>query len=136
MKTEDLIHELGGELSPVRRLLPPWQRATLWLACGGIYVAALATFAWVRRGALGVESDAPELAPARQAALAAIGILAALAAFASVIPGTSSRARAALAAPIALMMAALLWGTVRDLQQFGTVGVGRETDGAASCPSR
>jgi hypothetical protein len=126
MKTEDLINQLGREMSPVRRLLAPWKRAALWLACSVVYVAAVVTFAWVRRGALGVESNAPYLL--QQAALALAGILAALAAFASVIPGTSSRARAALAVPIGLMMAALLWGTMRDLQEFGTVGLGRETD--------
>ena len=126
MKTEDLIHQLGEELSPVRRLLAPWRRAAVWLACGVVYVAAVVTFAWARRGALGAESDTPYVL--QQAALALTGILAALAAFASVIPGTTSRARAALAAPIGLMMAALLWGTMRDLQQFGTIGIGRETD--------
>jgi hypothetical protein len=84
------------------------------------------TFAWVRRGALGAESDAPYVL--QQATLALTGILAAVAAFASVIPGTTSRARAALAAPIGLMMVTLAWGTARDLQQFGTVGIGRETD--------
>lgn len=126
IKTDDLIHRLGRELRPVQRLLPPWQRAAIWLACSVMYVAAVVTFAWVRRGALGVESDAPYLL--QQTALGLTGILAALAAFASVIPGSASRARAALAAPIGLMMAALLWGSMRDLQQFGTVGVGQETD--------
>jgi hypothetical protein len=126
MKTEDLIHQLGGELRPVRRLLPPWQRGAIWLACGVLYVTAVVTFAWVRRGALGAESDAPYVL--QQTALALTAVLAALAAFASVVPGTASRARAMLAAPIGLMMAALVWGTIRDLQQFGSVGVGRETD--------
>jgi hypothetical protein len=126
MKTEDLIHQLEGELRPVQRLLPPWRRAAIWLACGVMYVAGVATVAWVRRGALGVESDALYLL--QQAALALTGVLAALAAFASVIPGTTNRARSALVAPIGLMIAVLLWGTVRDLQQFGTVGIGRETD--------
>jgi hypothetical protein len=89
-------------------------------------MAAVVTFAWVRRGALGAESNAPYVL--QQVALASTGVLAALAAFASVVPGNTSRARAALAAPVGLMMAALLWGTIRDVQQFGTVGVGRETD--------
>jgi hypothetical protein len=64
----------------------------------------------------------------QQVTLASTGILAALAAFASVIPGTTSRSRAALILPLVAMMAALAWGTVRDVQQFGTVGLGRETD--------
>src|SRR5688500_13650589 len=126
MKTEDLIHRLGRELRPVHRLRPPWQRAAIWLACAVMYVAAVVTFAWVRRGALGAESDAPYVL--QQATLGLTGILAALAAIASVIPGIASRARAALVAPIGLLMAALLWGTILDLQHFATVGVGRETD--------
>jgi hypothetical protein len=126
MKTEDLILQLGRELSPVQRLASPLRRATVWLTGGVAYVAVMAAFAWVRSGALGIEVAAPYLL--QQAALAVTAVLAALAAFASVIPGTASRARAALAAPVGLMMIVLLWGTVRDLRQFGTAGFGRETD--------
>ena len=126
MKTEDLIDELGRELNPVRRLRPPGRRAAVWLLCGGLYVAAMVTIAWVRRGSLGVEANAPYVL--QQAALASTGVLAALAAFASVIPGSTSRARVALALSLGVMMVALAWGTLRDVQQFGSAGVGRETD--------
>jgi hypothetical protein len=126
MKTEDLIHQLGGDLRPVRRLMPPARRAAVWLLYGAMYVAAMMTLAWVRRGALGVEANAPYVL--QQATLASTGVLAALAAFASVIPGSTSRARVALVLSLGVMMVALLWGTLRDVQQFGTVGVGRETD--------
>jgi hypothetical protein len=126
MKTDELIDELGRGLSPVRRLSPPWQRAAVWLACSLAYVVVAGTIAWVRRGTLGVEAAGPYVL--QQAALALIGVLAALAAFASAVPGATSRAGAALVVPVAMMMAALLWGAARDLQQFGTSGFGRETD--------
>ena len=126
MKTDDLIHQLGRELTPVRRLSPPGRRAAVWLSCSVLYVAAVVTIAWLRRGHLGVEPAAPYLL--QQLALATTGVLAAFAAFASVIPGMTSRARSALALSLAVMMAALIWGTVRDVQQFGTAGFGRETD--------
>jgi hypothetical protein len=126
MKTDELIDELGRGLSPVRRLSPPWQRAAAWLACSVAYVVLGGTVAWIRRGTLGIETAGPYVL--QQAALALIGVLAAHAAFASVVPGATSRARAALVVPVAMMIAALLWGAVRDLQQFGTAGFGRETD--------
>jgi hypothetical protein len=126
MKTDELIDELGRQLRPVRRLPPPWRRAAWWLALGLAYVVAVATVAWIRQGALGVESDARY--GLQQGALALAGVLAALGAFASVVPGAPRRALSILVVPVVMMMAALIWGTTRDLDQFGTAGIGRETD--------
>jgi hypothetical protein len=126
MKTDELIHELGRELRPVRRLSPPWRRALAWLAYSAVYVAAVAAFAWIRGGPLGVESNGLYLV--QQGALALASALAALAAFASVVPGTASRGRIALSIPMIVIMGALLWGMSQDLQRFGTAGFGRETD--------
>jgi hypothetical protein len=126
MTTDDLIQQLGRDLRPVRRLSPSWQRATVWLACGVVYVVAAALVGWFRRGALGVEAAAPYVL--QQGALAITACFAALAAFASVVPGIRSRATAALSIPLAAIMLALLWGAWRDLEQVGTFGLGRETD--------
>ena len=126
MTTDDLIQQLGRDLRPVRRLLPSWQRAAVWLACGVVYVVAVAIVGWFRRGGLGVESTAPYVL--QQGALAFTACLAALTAFASVVPGMRSRAIAALSIPLAAIMLALLWGAWRDLEQLGTFGLGRETD--------
>lgn len=126
MKTDELIHELGRDLRPVRRLPPPGRRAAWWLSGGALYVAALAGFAWARRGHLGVELAAPDLT--QQVTLALTSVLAAVAAFASVSPGTISRSRAALMLPLGAMMAALVWGVARDVQESGSIGLGRETD--------
>jgi hypothetical protein len=126
MKTDELIHDLARELRPVRRLPPPGRQAAVWLSCSALYLAAVVALAWIRRGHLGVETDAPYLL--QQAALASTGVLAALAAFASVIPGVATRARTALVVPLGVMMAALAWGVRGDLQQLGTAGLGSETD--------
>ncbi len=126
MKTDDLIDELGRGLTPVRRLPPPGRRAAQWLAYAGLYVAAVVTLAWIRRGQLGADAAAPFAL--QQVALAAMGVLAALAAFSSVVPGPTSRARSVLVLPLGVMLAALAWGALRDAQQFGTLGFGREAD--------
>jgi hypothetical protein len=126
MKTDELIHELGRDLRPVRPLPSPARRAGLWLSIGVVYVAVVVTLGWVRRGQLGIETAAPYVL--QQLALALTGLFAALAAFMSVIPGVTSRARVALVLPVLVMMAALAWSTLRDVQQFGTAGFGIETD--------
>jgi hypothetical protein len=96
------------------------------LVFAAVYAATMWALAWVRRGTLGVETAAPYVL--QQGALALTGFLAASGAFASVVPGVASRAFAAVAAPVALMMAALVWGSSRDALEFGTIGLGREAD--------
>lgn len=107
-RQQSLIETLGAELTPVRRLLPPWLRTFGWLAA----VAVIATALLVRHGAapmLQRWSAAPDLAwSAAGAALTAI--CAAWAACALAVPGRS-RAWAWLPLP-----AAVLW--------IGASGVG------------
>lgn len=126
MTTDDLIQQLGRDLQPVRPLRPSWQRAAVWLACGVAYMVAVASVGWFRRGTLSLESTGPYVL--QQAALVFTACLAALAAFASVVPGMRNRALATLAIPLTAIMLALLWGTWRDLDRLGTFGLGRETD--------
>jgi hypothetical protein len=64
----------------------------------------------------------------QQLSLLALVYLAALAAFTSAIPAAGNRARRALLIPGGVMLIALIWGVARDLQQLGTLGLGRETD--------
>ena len=126
MQTEDLIRQLGRELAPVRRLAPPWRRAAVWLASGAVYVAAVVLWARVRRGRLGIEAEPWYVV--QQAALAAAACAAAVSAFASVVPGSGTRARWALAASVLVMAASLAWATMSDVRELGTLGVGQETD--------
>jgi hypothetical protein len=84
-----LIDALGAELTPVRRLLPPWRRALAWLAI----VAVLAVALFLRYGAgtmLHRWSAAPDLGVAACGAVIT-AITAALASFVLAVPGRSIR---------------------------------------------
>lgn len=96
-----LIDTLGAELTPVRRLLPPWLRTLAWLLAAAAIAAALlmryGTAPMLQRWA-----GAPDLAWAAAGAVLTT-VCAAWAAFALGVPGRS-RAWAWLPLP-----AALLW---------------------------
>lgn len=84
---ESLIDALGAELTPVRRLLPPWRRALGWL----LVVAVLAAMLFVRYGAttmLHRWQAAPDLGVAACGAVIT-AITAALASFVLAVPGRS-----------------------------------------------
>lgn len=128
MKTEDLIRQLGNRLVPVRPLAPPWTRAAAWLACGGPYVGAVVLLTWARGRSLGTSGASSGANLAQQAALVVTAVSAAAAAFASVIPAGSRRPFGAALTSSAVVIAALAWGCVADVQLQGTLGIGRETD--------
>jgi hypothetical protein len=84
-----LIDALGAELTPVRRLAPPWRRALGWL----LAVAVVAAVLFSRYGAstmLHRWGVAPDLGLAAAGA-AITAITAALAAFVLAVPGRSLR---------------------------------------------
>lgn len=84
---EALIHALGAELTPVRRLAPPWRRALGWL----LVVAVAAAVLFVRHGAgtmLHRWGVAPDLGVAAVAGVVT-AITAALASFVLAVPGRS-----------------------------------------------
>jgi hypothetical protein len=86
---EALIDALGAQLTPVRRLLPPWLRTLGWLAV----VAVIAAVLFGRYGAstmLHRWQAAPDLCVAAVSAIVT-AITAALAAFALAVPGRSIR---------------------------------------------
>lgn len=126
MNTDDLITRLSTDLRPVRVLAPPWRRAGYWFACGAAYVSAVVAWAWFRRGPVAIVIDPPYLV--QQFALVAAAYGAAVAAFASVVPGRGDRARAVPIVSAVALMAALAWGCVNDIRELSTLGVGRETD--------
>jgi len=126
MQTDDLIRHLSDKLAPVRPLSPPWKRATSWLFASLGYLSAAMLFAWLRHG--GLVSTREWLFVVQQVAVVATAVTAALAAFASVIPGTGSRLRLAPIAPAALTLATLIIGCVDDMQKHQTLGLGREAD--------
>jgi hypothetical protein len=126
MKTGDLIHRLGNDLTPVRPLAPPWKRATMWLLIAGLYLMAVVVLAWMRRGALAIPGTG--IFVIQQLAVTATAVAAAVAAFVSVIPGANRRLLAAPLAPGAVVMTTLVMGCISDVRIHGTLGLGRETD--------
>lgn len=97
---ENLIDALGAELTPVRRLPPPWRRAVGWL----LVVAITAGVLFMRYGTntmLHRWGTAPDLGVAACGAVMT-AITAALAAFVLAIPGRST-AWAWLPVPSALL---------------------------------
>jgi hypothetical protein len=88
MNTNELIDDLARDLAPVKRLPRPEKRAAGWLFCSTLYLALLA----FTMSSFGTAADSldPELLGTQLVGVLA-GILAAIAAFASVVPGYSRR---------------------------------------------
>jgi hypothetical protein len=113
MKTDNMIEQLAAELTPVRPLRPPGLRAAWWVLGAVLYLAVL-TFA---RTGTGFEANA-EVAGflVIQAIGVVAGILAAIAAFASVVPGHSNRVA------VWAFIAAIGWLASMALAAFGADG--------------
>jgi hypothetical protein len=115
---EALITRLSDQLTPVRRLAAPWQRAALWLGAAfwlTLILALFADFNGLRTRLLG----APDMA------LSAIGalftcMLAALAAFETSVPGRSARWALLPLPAAALWLGASGAGCLRPWADAGT----------------
>jgi hypothetical protein len=127
MKTDDLIQRLGADATPVRPLAAPWQRAAMWLAAALAYVLLGGVASWLRHGTLLGISAHPAYV-VQQLALVGIAIVAADAAFASVVPGAAQARSGMILAPVVVLMATLGWGIHLDVRAQGAVGFGREMD--------
>ena len=125
MNTTDLIQHLGDDLTPVRPLAAPWKRAAAWLGCACLYLAAVVLVAWIRDIPLRANRDGLLVV---QLASFATAMIAALAAFISIVPGADRRALAMPAVPAALVVTSLVWGCATDMRLRGTLGIGLETD--------
>jgi hypothetical protein len=96
MNTDDLITRLARDAAPVRPMRRPWLRTTAWTVAGAVYLCALGLLLPARADLVARIADPRFLV--EQVAALLTGVTAALAAFASMIPGYS---RAVLLAPIA-----------------------------------
>lgn len=89
LKTDKLIEQLATDLAPVRPLRPPVLRAAGWIAGAVLYLAVLTL---LRPGfTFRLDGDAITFLLIQALGFIA-GLLAAVAAFASVVPGLRSRA--------------------------------------------
>ena len=126
MKTDELIDRLGRDVTVTRPLPAPGIRTAVWMVWAVIYLVMVAVMMFAVTSSAGVMPTPSYLV--QQAAAVATGILAARAAFASVIPGSNNRVWVLPAIGAAVWGVLLLWAGVRDLQAFGTLGVTSESD--------
>jgi len=87
MSTESLIGKLASEAKPLQPLASPWRRALIWLVVSMPYVALIVAISGVRGDLLSKMSEARFVI--EQFAALLTGFTAAIAAFASVVPGNS-----------------------------------------------
>ena len=126
MKTDDLIDRLGRDVTVATPLPAPAMRTAVWLAYGGIYLAvAVAMIPAVMSRAMAAVTP---LSLLQQGMALLTGIVAARAAFISVVPGSNGRARVLPVITGALWVASLLSASVLDVRASGTLGITAETD--------
>ena len=118
--TETLLRELAGQPPRVRPLARPWVRAAAWLAIAvpsALMVVVMMSVQgdWVSRLLL------PRVVSEEAFALAT-GILAAIAAFSSVVPGYNRRVLFLPLVPLVLWLGGLGQSSVRDWLQLASHG--------------
>ena len=124
--TETLIAELAGETTSVRPLAQPWKRAGRWLGIAvpsalALIIIMSAHDDWTTRLLL------PRVLSEEAFALAT-GILASIAAFASVVPGYDRRVLLLPLAPLVLWLGAMGQGSVREWLQLTSRGFSLQSE--------
>jgi len=127
MDTNALIQELASSAAPVRRLSGPWARMLMWFA---LSVPFLAAVIWLM-----MPSDINPVAALadrrfllEEAVLLATALTAALAAFASVVPGYERRILLIPLLPLAAWLASLGEGCWRNWVALGASGLTLRAD--------
>jgi hypothetical protein len=127
MDTDALIQELANAAAPVRRLPAPWARMLLWLA---LSVPFLAGVIWLMMP--GDINPVAALADRRflleEAVLLVTALVAALAAFASVVPGYDRRILLVPLVPFAVWLTSLGEGCWRNWVALGADGLALRPD--------
>jgi hypothetical protein len=119
-ETEALIADLAGRNRPVRPLARPWVRATLWLAIALpsalLVMVTITTHGdWTSRLLL-------RRVIGEEVFALSTGLLAAVAAFASVVPGSNRRVLLLPLVPLLLWLGGLGNGSVREWLQLTSQG--------------
>ena len=126
MKTDELIDRLGRDVTVARPLPAPGIRTAMWMVWAVSYLVVVAVMMFAVMSSAGVTPTPLYLV--QQSAALVTGIMAARAAFASVIPGSNNRVWVLPAIGAAVWGVSLLWAGVRDLQASGTLGVTSQSD--------
>src|SRR5688572_6732662 len=107
MRTDELIDRLGRDVTATRPLPAPGMRTAVWMVWGVIYLVVVAVMMLAVMPSGGVMLTPLYLV--QQGAALATGIMAARAAFASVIPGSNNRVWVPPAIGAAAWGVLLLW---------------------------
>jgi hypothetical protein len=126
MKTDELIDRLGRDVPVARPLPAPGIRTAVWTVWAVGYLVVVAVMMSAVMSSAGVTPGPLYLV--QQGAALVTGIMAALAALRSVIPGSNKRVWVLPAIGAAVWGGALLWAGVGDLQASGTLGVTSQSD--------
>jgi hypothetical protein len=126
MNTDDLIDRLGRDLPVAKPLPAPGMRTAVWLVWALSYLVVVAMMMFAVMSSAGVTPTPLYLV--QQAAALITGIMAARAAFSSVIPGSNHRVWVLPAIGAAVWGVSLLWAGVRDLETSGTLGLTSQSD--------
>lgn len=126
MQTDKLIQSLAATAHPVRPLANPWARAAVWTAIALPYMALVILVVSPRADLLMKLTEARYLI--EQIAAFATGIAAAMAAFASTIPGYSRRVLLLPLLPLAVWLGSLGEGCVETLIRLGPGGFSLQPD--------
>lgn len=117
MSTDALIGKLVREATPLQPLRAPWLRGVIWLLISLPYVALVA-WAFGFRVNLLVKLWDLRFALEQFAALAT-GLMAAIAAFGTVIPGNTRRYALLAIVPLTLWVGSVITGCLLDLTHAG-----------------
>jgi hypothetical protein len=120
VETSELIRHLATGAAPVHRLLPPWLRTALWLAISLPYVTAVVV---MKPAAIDFLEKFDARFAVEQTAILATALTAAIAAFASVIPGQNRKIYLLPLVPLVVWLASLGEGCASDWLRFGTEGL-------------
>src|SRR5262249_28303573 len=112
MDTDELIARLGERCEPIRPLPPPWIRAAEWLGFAMPYVALVALVVSPRADLMTKMSDGHFIV--EEVAAIATAITAAVAAFATVIPGYGRKLLFLPLLPLFIWLGSLGWGFAHD----------------------
>jgi len=126
MKTDELIDRLGRDVTVARPLPTPGMRTAGWMVWAVSYLVLVVVMMFAVMSSARVTPTPLYLV--QQGAALVTGIMAARAAFASVIPGSNSRVWVLPTVGAAVWSVSLLWAGVRDLQASGTLGVTSQSD--------
>jgi hypothetical protein len=126
MKTDELIDRLGRDVTVARPLPAPGIRTAVWVVWAVSYLVVVAAMMFAVMSSVGVTPTPLYLV--QQGAALVTGIMAARAAFVSVIPGANNRVWVLPAIGAAAWGLSLLWAGVLDLQASATFGVTSQSD--------